>query len=256
MIQTAIQAAREAGQFLLENRSNIRNISTKSSSIDLVTEIDKESERQIIEIVRTRYPDHAILGEEGGSYETASEYKWIIDPLDGTLNYTHGFPLFCVSIGIMHKDDLLAGVVYDPNTDELYTAERGSGAYVNGERIRVSETSDLISSLLITGFPYNIHSNPDHAIDHFIDFLGEVQAIRRLGSAAIDLCYIAAGRGDGFWEVNIKPWDVAAGILIIEEAGGMVTDFDGRRATPFTNKFVASNGHIHRKMLDILRRKV
>jgi myo-inositol-1(or 4)-monophosphatase len=256
MIQIAIQAAREAGHYLLENRGKVRHISTKSSAIDLVTEIDKESERRIIEIIRSHYPEHSILAEEGGAYDTSSDYTWIIDPLDGTLNFTHDLPIFCVSIGVMHKDILIAGVVFDPNADELYTAERGSGAYVNGERIRVSETTELIRSLLITGFPYDIHTNPDHTIERFIDFLNEAQAIRRLGSAAIDLCYIAAGRGDAFWESNIKPWDIAAGILLIEEAGGTVTNFEGHPATPYSKKIVASNGALHDKMLEILRKRI
>ncbi len=256
MLQTAIRAAQEAGHYLLEHRGNVRHIDTKSSAIDLVTEIDKESERRIIEIIRSNYPTHSIIAEEGGAQPTDSEYRWIIDPLDGTLNFTHGFPIFCVSIGLEYKGKLIGGVVYDPNTHELYSAERGSGAFLNGTRIRVSETDTMINGLLITGFPYNIHNNPDQTIERFTDFLKEVQAVRRLGSAAIDLCYIAAGRGDGFWESNLKPWDMAAGIVLVEEAGGTVTGFRGEPITPFDNWIVASNGRLHRGMLEIIGRRL
>lgn len=256
MLKTAIEAAQEAGKFLRESRTKRLNVERKSSSIDLVTQVDKEAERLIIDIIQRRFPDHDILGEESGQSRNSSSYRWIIDPLDGTINFTHGLPIYCVSIGIERNGETIAGVVYDPNTNELYTAERGKGAYLNGARIHVSQTETLINSLLITGFPYNIHNNPDHTIERFVDFLMEAQAVRRLGSAAIDLCYIAAGRGDGFWEAFIKPWDVAAGILLVEEAGGKVTDFHGGKVNINAPRIVASNGKIHDEMLRVLRKRM
>ncbi len=256
MLQTAINAAIEAGRYLRESRGKSLTIEHKSSSIDPVTEVDKEAEKIIVDIIKKHYPDHTILGEEGGTKGTESEYRWIIDPLDGTVNFTHGFPIYCVSIGVEYMDTLVAGVVYDPNLDELYTAERGKGAFLNGNPIRVSETDSLIQSILITGFPYDIHDNPDNTVERFVDFLMNAQAIRRLGSAAIDLCYIAAGRGDGFWEAFIQPWDIAAGILLIEEAGGKVTDFEGNPIGADSPRVLATNGKIHDAMLEILRKRL
>ncbi len=256
MLQTAINAAIEAGRYLRESRGKSLTIEHKSSSIDPVTEVDKEAEKIIVDIIKKHYPDHTILGEEGGTKDTESEYRWIIDPLDGTVNFTHGFPIYCVSIGVEYMDTLVAGVVYDPNLDELYTAERGKGAFLNGNPIRVSETDSLIQSILITGFPYDIHDNPDNTVERFVDFLMNAQAIRRLGSAAIDLCYIAAGRGDGFWEAFIQPWDIAAGILLIEEAGGKVTDFEGNPIGADSPRVLATNGKIHDAMLEILRKRL
>jgi myo-inositol-1(or 4)-monophosphatase len=255
MLQTAIEAAKKAGTFLHESKGKELRIERKSSSIDLVTQVDTEAEKIIIDIIRNRYPDHIILGEEGGENRNISAFRWIIDPLDGTVNFTHGLPIYCVSIAVEQNGTIVAGVVYDPNTGELYTAERGKGAYLNGERIRVSDTDKLIDSLLITGFPYNIHENPDYAIERFIDFLTRAQGIRRLGSAAIDLCYIAAGRADGFWEVFLKPWDIAAGILLVEEAGGKVTDFSGNPIDVHSPRVLASNNAIHDQMLNVLRQR-
>lgn len=256
MVQTAIDAAMEAGKFLRESKGKSLKIENKSSSIDPVTQIDKQAEKIIIDIIKGRYPDHAILAEEGGESDDISEYRWIIDPLDGTVNFTHGLPIYCVSIGLEYKGAIIAGAVYEPNVDDLYTAERGKGAFLNSKRIRVSENDRLIESILITGFPYDIHDNPDNTIERFTDFLMEAQAIRRLGSAAIDLCYIAAGYGDGFWEAFIKPWDIAAGMLIVEEAGGMVTDFEGNPIGAESQRILATNGRIHGKMVDVLRKRV
>jgi len=255
MLQTAIEAAKKAGTFLRESKDKELKIERKSSSIDLVTQIDTEAEKIIVDNIRKKYPDHTILGEEGGESSTASAFRWIIDPLDGTVNFTHGLPIYCVSIGVEHNGAMIAGVVYDPNNDELYTAERGKGAYLNGNRIYVSDTGKLIESVLITGFPYDIHENPDHAIERFIDFLTQAQAIRRLGSAAIDLCYVAAGRADGFWEVFLKPWDIAAGILLVEEAGGKVTDFKGNPIDVHSPRVLASNDIIHNQMLEVLQQR-
>lgn len=256
MLKTAIDAATEAGKFLRESKGKSLTIEHKSSSIDPVTEIDKEAEKIIVDIIKKYYPGHSILGEESGTNDETSEYRWIIDPLDGTVNFTHGLPIYCVSIGLEHKGNIVAGVVYDPNADELYTTERGKGAFLNGEPIRVSDTDQLIQSILITGFPYDIHNNPDNTVERFTDFLMEAQAIRRLGSAAIDLCYIAAGRGDGFWEAFIQPWDIAAGILLIEEAGGKVTDFHGNPIGADSPRVLATNGKIHDAMLEILKKRL
>lgn len=256
MLQTAIDAATEAGKYLRKSGGKELTVEQKSSSIDPVTQIDKETEKIIVDIIKRTYPGHGILGEEGGKSDDVSEYRWIIDPLDGTVNYTHGLPIYCVSIGVEHNGTLVAGVVYDPNNDELYTAERGGGAFLNDKRIHVSGTEKLIESILITGFPYDIHDNPDFTIERFSDFLMEAQAIRRLGSAAIDLCFIAAGRGDGFWEAFIKPWDIAAGILLVEEAGGTVTDFTGKPVTADSPRILATNGKIHDAMLRVLQKRL
>jgi len=255
MIETAIDIAKEAGAFLRENVGKIREVHEKAGlPTNLVTNVDKQSEAMIIERICARYPGHQVLAEEGGGRETSSPFKWIIDPLDGTTNYTHGFPVFSVSIAVEHEGEVIAGVVYDPNLDELFTAEKGKGAFLNGKRLRVTGVSDLARSLLATGFPYNVRENPDHCIEHFIDFLKEAQAVRRLGSAALDLAYVAAGRLDGFWEVNLNPWDMAAAALCVAEAGGRLTDFAGEQFSIYRRQVVSSNALIHEEMLRVLRR--
>ncbi len=254
MIQIAIEAAKEAGKFLKYSIGRVRNVETKKGEErNLVSEIDKGSEEKIIAMIRRHFPGHGILAEESGASGT-SDYTWIIDPLDGTTNFLHGVPIFCVSIGIEHRSEIVAGVVYDPNHDELFTAERGSGAFLNGRKLRVSGAAGLIQSLLVTGFPYNITSNPDHAAEHFFNFLMAAGGIRRLGSAALDLAYVAAGRFDGFWEVNLNPWDMAAGVLFVREAGGTVTDFAGKPVDIRRKQIVASNGRIHQPMLEVLEK--
>ena len=255
MINVAIEAAREAGQFLRYSVGRVRSGETKEGEErNLVSEIDRGSEERIISIIRRHYPTHGILAEESGASPTDAEYKWIIDPLDGTTNFLHGLPIFCVTIGIEYRGEIIAGVVYDPNQDVLYTAEKGKGAYMNGRRMKVSTTGRLIDSVLMTGFPYDIAKNPDHAVEHFVDFLMEARGIRRFGSAALDLCYVAAGRLDGFWEVNLHPWDMAAGILLVTEAGGTVSDFSGAPLSIYGRKIVASNGVIHGAMVRVLGR--
>lgn len=255
MIQLAIEAAREAGTFLKSSVGGVRQIERKfGQERNLVTEIDKQSEEIIISRIRNQYPDHDFLAEESGGHDKKSDYRWIIDPLDGTLNFTHGVPIFCVSIGLEVKGEVVLGVVYDPNLDELFTAEKGRGAFLNQKPIRVSTTSTLIESLLVTGFPYTIKDNPDNAVQHFVNFLMEAQAVRRLGSAALDLCYVAAGRFDGFWEVALSPWDVAAGVLILQEAGGKFTDFHGNPSAIYTKRVLVSNGLIHQKLVEVLKR--
>ncbi|HCV44100.1 MAG TPA: inositol monophosphatase, partial [Bacteroidetes bacterium] len=214
---------------------------------------------KIIGIIKRHYPNHAILAEESGTSasgasSTSSDYKWVIDPLDGTTNFLHGLPIFCVTIAVEYKGEIVAGVVYDPNLEELYTAEKGAGAYCNGKRMKVTATSELINSLLVTGFPYDIAKNPDNAVEHFVNFLMEGQAVRRLGSAALDLSYVAASRFDGFWEVNLNPWDMAAGLLFVQEAGGKVTDFSGAPSSIYKKQVLASNGVIHEAMLSVLKK--
>lgn len=256
MLAVAIEAAKKAGMFLKSNLGKVRDIQLKEGQErNLVTEVDKQSEHIIIETIRRHHPQHRILAEEGGKgSDQDSPFTWIVDPLDGTTNFTHGLPVFCVSIGLEHNDELYAGVIYDPNLDELFTAEKGKGAYLNGKRIAVSKTSSLKRSLLVTGFPYNIAENPNHAVERFVNFLMHAQAVRRMGSAAIDLAYVAAGRFDGFWEVALNPWDMAAGALLVREAGGTLSDFSGNAFNVYRKEICASNGYVHNEMLEVLKR--
>jgi myo-inositol-1(or 4)-monophosphatase len=253
MLEVGIEAAVEAGRFLRENTGRVRIIQTKEGQErNLVSEVDRESERRIISRIRERFPDHGILAEEGGVGAEASDTCWVIDPLDGTTNFLHGIPVFCVTIGVEHRGELVCGVVYDPNFDELFTAEKGAGAFLNGSPISVSRTQVLDKSMLVTGFPYDIASNPNHAIERFVGMLRASRAVRRLGSAALDLCWVAAGRFDGFWEVNLHPWDTAGGLLVVLEAGGQVTDFGGGAASIYKKEILATNGLIHRDMIRAL----
>ena len=254
MVSVAIEAAKEAGKFLKLNVGKVRDIRQKSGQEkNLVTEIDKRSEEIIIERIKRHFPGHGILAEESGAEAgVKSGYRWIIDPLDGTTNFTHGFPVFCVSIGVEHKGEIIAGVIYDPNFDELFVAEKGKGASLNGRKISVSKVANLGSALLVTGFPYNIVENPNHAVEHFVKFLMKAQAVRRMGSAAIDLAYVAAGRYEGFWEVALNPWDVAAGSLLVQEAGGKLSKFDGTPFDVYGKEVVATNGLVHQDMLGVL----
>lgn len=252
-LPTAIHAAREAGTILLHHLGRLREIEVKNAQqFNLVTEADRNAERRIVDILRAAFPDHGILGEEGGAHNTAASHRWIIDPLDGTTNYTHAFPIFSISIALEREGDLIAGVIHDPMRDELFHAVKGEGAFLNGNRIHVSDTPRLDQAMLVTGFPYNIHENPDYCYERFIGFLKEAQAIRRLGSAALDCAYVAAGRLDGFWEVSLQPWDKAAGQLLIEEAGGRVSDFAGAPHDMYQLPLLGSNGRIHDEMLRVL----
>jgi myo-inositol-1(or 4)-monophosphatase len=253
LLNFAIQVARDAGRVLLEKAGRSLQVSNKGD-INLVTEADLAAEKLIIERIRSRYPRHAILAEESGaSVETgaASEWKWIIDPLDGTTNYAHGYPCFCVSIALERAGKIEIGVIYDPNLDELFAAERGQGATLNDRTIRVSDVDDLNNAMLCTGFPYDVRERPNFA-RHFANFTMHAQAVRRDGSAALDLACIAAGRFDGFWEDGLNPWDVAAGVLLIEEAGGLVTDFTAAPLSIYHPKVLASNGLIHEEMMKVL----
>ncbi len=253
MLDFAIRVAREAGSVLRGNFGKKIEISLKNK-IDLVTEIDIASERLIKNLITSHYPKHQILAEEGGEYSlnSSSQYRWIVDPLDGTTNYVHGLPFFCVSIALEKAGEVICGVVYDPIHDELFAAERGSGATLNGRAIKVSSVAEINRALLVTGFPYDIHTDELNNINNFIRFIKTAQAIRRLGSAALDLCYVACGRMEGFWELKLKPWDMAAGALIVQEAGGCVTRFDGEAFNPYMNEVLASNGLVHKDMLKVL----
>jgi len=254
MLNFAIETARDAGRVLLEKFGRIETI-TKKGDINLVTEADLASEALIIERIRSHFPRHAILAEESGEaivIGSDSEFKWIIDPLDGTTNYAHGYPCFCVTIALEHNGLIVSGVTYDPTRDELFAAEKGRGATLNGKPIRVSATAELGNALLVTGFPYDFKVREKFA-RHLTEFLLASRGVRRDGSAAIDMAYVACGRFDGFWEEGLNPWDVAAGKLLIEEAGGVVSYYDGAKFSIYTPPIVASNGLIHEQMTGILK---
>lgn len=252
MLNFAVEIARDAGKILLDKFGKKINIS-KKGDIDLVTEADLASEKFIIEKVKSHYPNHSILAEESGEAVLIgdSKWKWIIDPLDGTTNFAHGYPCFCVTLAVEHNAEIVIGVTYDPTRDELFTAEKGKGATLNNKQIRVSETEKMGDAMLVTGFPYDI-SQREHFERHFVKMLLGSRAVRRDGSAAIDLAYVACGRFDGFWEEGLKAWDVAAGILLIEEAGGQVSYFDGSKYSIYQPPLCASNTLIHPEMLNIL----
>ena len=252
LLSTAVEAARAAGAILLNYAKSGFHI-THKSPINLVTDADHAAEQCVIDYIRAQFPAHHILAEERGSdVQSDSRYHWVIDPLDGTTNFAHGFPLFAVSIGVELDGHGLIGVVYDPTRDELFTAQAGSGARLNGQPILVSITEQLDRALLATGFAYDIRDTPNNNLDHFARFALKAQGLRRTGSAALDLSYVAAGRFDGFWEVKLSPWDMAAGVVILKEAGGTVTDFAGHTHSVYQPELVASNGRIHQAMLDVL----
>jgi myo-inositol-1(or 4)-monophosphatase len=252
MLNFAIEAARDAGRLLMDKYGSVTV--TKKGEINLVTEADLASEQLIVERIKSHYPRHAILAEESGDavvIEGSSQWKWIIDPLDGTTNFAHGYPCFCVTIALEYDGEIVIGVTYDPTRDELFAAERGRGASLNGKPIRVSDTENLGDALIVTGFPYNFKDRPDFS-RHLVAFLMSARGVRRDGSAAIDLAYVACGRFDGFWEEGLNPWDMAAGVLLIEEAGGNVTGYDQSRFSIYNPPLLATNGFIHSQMAAIL----
>ncbi|KPJ91143.1 MAG: inositol monophosphatase [Gammaproteobacteria bacterium SG8_11] len=253
MLNIAVRAARNAGNIIARSvdRLDQITISVKAEN-DYVSEIDRQAEQEIIHTIRKAYPNHGILGEETGSHE-GDEYLWIIDPLDGTTNFLHGFPQFAVSIGLKHKGRLEQAVVYDPLRQELFTASRGAGAQLNDRRIRVSKRNDLEGALLGTGFPFKQQQHLETYLKTFKALFPMTAGIRRAGSAALDLAYVAAGRLDGFWEIGLNPWDMAAGVLLIQEAGGLVSDFSGGNDFLTTGNVVAANPKVFKAMLQKIR---
>ena len=254
----ALLAAEKAGKILIKNLGKVKQIDYKGT-VNIVTEIDKLSEKTIIDTILKKFPDHEILAEESKEKYNSSSYKWIIDPLDGTTNYAHGYPVVCISIALEIEGAIMMGLVYDPFRDELFYAEKGKGAYLNNKRIHVSKTKELIRSLLATGFAYNVRVTKNNNLVHFCKFSLMAQGVRRDGSAALDFCYTAMGRFDGFWEMNLSPWDMAAGALMVEEAGGKLSDFAGGPLTVSSPKtdwvpqMTASNGFIHEEMVEVLK---
>ena len=253
MIDDVISIALETGEMIRSKFGTDYPLEYKSNESDLVTEIDKASEKMILDFISKKYPSHGILAEEGGETAIKSEYVWVIDPIDGTTNFAHGVPIFAVSIGVQKNGVIVAGVVHDIMQNIIYSAELKNGAYENGKKIKVNNNDNLQHALLVTGFPYDIKGNPENAFGKFTAFTKAARGIRRLGSAAIDFCYLAKGVFDGFWEVHLKPWDMCAGKLIVEEAGGLVTDFEGNELSIFSKKMLASNGKIHNAMIEILK---
>lgn len=259
ILNVATQAARTAGHRIINHMQDIDklNIEHKGKN-DYVSEVDKDAEKTIIEIIKKYYPDHAILAEESGKHEAAkkSDVRWIIDPLDGTTNYLHGFPQFCVSIAVEVKGKIEHAAIYDPSRDEMFTASRGQGARLDNSRIRVSEQKTLDNALLATGFPYHDFSYIDAYMESLKAFMTSTAGIRRPGSAALDLAYVACGRVDGFWEMNLKPWDIAAGILIIKEAGGLATDFRGGDECLTYGNIMAANPKLYKEMAQTIGKTI
>jgi myo-inositol-1(or 4)-monophosphatase len=246
----ALQAALAAGDILRTNFGKVQSIRFKGA-VDLVTEIDERSEQMVVEIVRARFPSHRILAEEGSAGGDDEDHRWIVDPLDGTTNYAHGLPFFCVSIAYEQRRQISVGAIYDPLRDEMFLAQRGRGVSLNGRRLAVSTTDALLSSLVATGFPYDRTRLP-RAMRYFEALSTKSRAARRLGSAALDAAYVAAGRLDAYWEAVVSPWDVAAGWLMVLEAGGRVSDLSGGPFTLEGGEILATNGHIHQAMLEAL----
>jgi myo-inositol-1(or 4)-monophosphatase len=256
LLSVARDAAKAAGLVLLDRVRTGFHIERKNP-INLVTDADHDAQQRVIDHIRRHYPEHRILAEErGGDTHGSSPFRWIIDPLDGTTNFAHGFPMYAVSIGVEYRDELLIGVVYDPTRNELFTAEAGGGAFLNGRSLAVSQTGTLDAALLVTGFAYDIRESANNNLDHFARFSLKAQGVRRTGSAALDLCYVAAGRFDGFWEVKLSPWDMAGGVVILREAGGRITDLRGNPHSVNQPELVASNGRIHEDMLAVIREQL
>lgn len=252
-----IEAALSAGELLRQGFGGTFSVSAKSGVHNLVTEYDHRAEEQIISFLKREFPSSQFLAEEsGGENSAASSLQWIIDPLDGTVNFAHGIPMFSVSIAALQNNEIISGIVYQPITHELFVAQKDGGAFLNGNKICVSKTSELKKAFLATGFPYNLAENPGDCIGHFTEILKQGLPIRRLGSAAIDLCYVASGRFDGYFEISLAPWDCAAGVLILEEAGGKVSRWDGQPLDIFAyDSMLASNGHLHPALVKVLQQQ-
>lgn len=252
-----LEVTLNAGNLLKDGFGSVFEIQNKEGKNNLVTEYDFKAEELIISSIKNVFPDHSFLAEESGKehHFEGSEYRWVIDPLDGTVNFAHNIPIFCVSIAMEYKGEVQFGFIFNPITNELFTAQKGKGSYFNNKKINVSNTSDFEKSFLVTGFPYNINENPDNCLQHFTDIISYGMPIRRLGSAAIDLAYVACGRFDAFWEVSLNPWDVAAGLIIVQEAGGKVTNYQGDDFTLKDKSLIASNNIIHNELIKVVNRK-
>ncbi|OGW74928.1 MAG: hypothetical protein A2Z72_00035 [Omnitrophica bacterium RBG_13_46_9] len=249
--KVAIEAALKAGGYIKRNLGKARDIRYKGE-INIVTEIDKKAEDIIVSEIKKVYPKHSFIAEEDIYAKNDLDFTWIIDPLDGTTNFIHSFPFFCVSVSLMRQGSIVVGAVYDPMRDELFHAERGKGAFLNRQRICVSKLSDIKKAMVATGFAYNVKKAKNNNVNNFINFLKASQAVRRAGSAALDMCYVGCGRFDGFWELYLHPWDTAAASLIVEEAGGKVTKFDGSEYKIFDKETLATNSKLHSCMVKIL----
>ena len=252
---TLLDAAHAGGAVIKSYFHGSFQIESKDSINNLVTEVDRHSEKKIIEIIKNNFPGHSIISEEVGELIQDSAYQWIIDPIDGTVNFAHGIPICCVSIGLRFEDKMLMGAVFNPMMNEFFFAERGKGAFLNGEPIHVSQKKDFKKACLVTGFPYKWPDTKEHPIRVFERMIMQGLPVRRLGSAAIDLCWVACGRFDGFWEYNLSSWDVAAGYLIVREAGGKISNFDGTDTTVFDKETLATNGWIHEQMLQVINQQ-
>ena len=252
-LDTAIKAAKEAGALLADRFGKHLEIE-KKGEVNLVTDADRDSEKLIKEFILSRHPEHSFKAEEGTKFDKNSRYLWLVDPLDGTTNYAHGFPVYCVSIALIDSSKPIAACIYNPNLDECFTAEKDEGAFLNGHLIKPSHTARLDDALLATGFPYDIRESVENNLHEFASFAIVARAIRRAGSAALDLAYTACGRFDGYWEFKLSPWDIAAGVLIVEEAGGKITNWSGQKCEISKGEVLASNGKIHEEMLGILRK--
>jgi myo-inositol-1(or 4)-monophosphatase len=253
-LATAVQAVIKAGAMQMAGIDHLHV--EKKGAIDLVTQIDRDVERMFRALIAERFPDHAVLAEEfeaRGDRQNEAEFCWVFDPVDGTTNYAHGLPIFCCACSLERRGQPIVAAIYDPSRRELFSAERGVGAWLNGTPLRVSTAGTLIDSLLCTGFPYTVHTEGEYLLGLFGDFIRRARAVRRLGSAAIDLAYVAAGRFDGFWEVRLSPWDISAGALIIEEAGGRVSNLAGGPFESRLGEVIASNGRIHEQMVETIR---
>lgn len=251
-VAVAIEAVLRSGAIQKERYGTKIEIRHKGT-IDLVTEVDRACEDAVLDTLRSRFEGHDIVTEETHIDRTGSRFVWYVDPLDGTTNYAHGYPCFCTSVALAVDGEVVAGAVYDPLRDELYTAERGAGAHLNGRRLQVSTSDELLQSLLITGFPYDLRDDLKNKLALFNKFMGVARAVRRDGAAALDLSYVAAGRADGFWEEKLQSWDMAAGKLLIEEAGGRVSRFDGSPSGVRADELLASNGALHAAMMEVVR---
>ena len=253
MLDFSIEMAKDAGRILMSHFGNISSVERKSTDIDLLTIADTESEAFILERIKSVYPDHHIIAEESAIFEGNSDYRWVIDPLDGTTNFVHSLPIFAVSIGLQYQEETILGVVYNPAAHKYFWAEKNGGAFLNDKPIHITSISTLSDSLLVTGFPYIHDDRFEKGFDLFKELYGKTQGIRRLGAAALDFCFVAMGRFEGFWEFGLQPWDVCAGAIILQEAGGKVSDWDGS-PMPFSGtRVLATNGHIHGEMIDVLR---